>query len=193
MLAQFEANQYLVRKKALRLFGGAFSILDSSGSLLFYADMKAFKLKEDLRLYTEPEKLREVLRIRARQVLDFSAAYEVFDSLENQKVGVLKRRGWKSTFFRDEWVILDAEEKSLGLIQEESLVKGLVRRFVFNLLPQKFLVTVQETPVGEIRQHFNPFVLKLDVDFSQDIGKKLDRRLGLAAALCLSAIEGRQS
>ena len=47
-------------------------------------------------------------------------------------------------------------------------------------------------PVAEYRQRFNPFILKLDVDFSADGDGRLDKRLGIAAGVLLSAIEGRQ-
>ena len=46
--------------------------------------------------------------------------------------------------------------------------------------------------LGSIRQYFNPFVLKYDVDFSMDAAGALDRRVGLALAVLLLAIEGRQ-
>ena len=46
--------------------------------------------------------------------------------------------------------------------------------------------------VATVRQNFNPFVLKLTVDFSLDRNGLLDRRLGLAAVILLCAVEGRQ-
>jgi hypothetical protein len=46
--------------------------------------------------------------------------------------------------------------------------------------------------VATYQQNFNPFVKKLTIDFTMDPQGRLDRRLGLAAAALLSAIEGRQ-
>jgi hypothetical protein len=46
--------------------------------------------------------------------------------------------------------------------------------------------------VCEFRQHLNPFIQKITLDFSIDTGNMLDRRLGLAAAILLSAVEQRQ-
>jgi len=43
------------------------------------------------------------------------------------------------------------------------------------------------------RRHFNPFILRMDMDFSRDAQGLLDRRLGIAAGILISAIEGRQS
>lgn len=42
------------------------------------------------------------------------------------------------------------------------------------------------------KQNFNPFVTKLSLDFSTDTERRLDRRLGLAAAVLLCAIEGKE-
>lgn len=42
-------------------------------------------------------------------------------------------------------------------------------------------------------QNFNPFTLRYELDFSADVMGKLDRRLGIAMAVLLCAIEGRQN
>lgn len=69
---------------------------------------------------------------------------------------------------------------------------ALLRRLLTNLVPQTFEGEVGGAPVLRFRQHFNPFVQKIDLDFSMDREKHLDRRLGIAAAILLCTIEGRQ-
>lgn len=186
---------YVVRRKVFKLFGGAFHIYDASEqTLLAYSKMKAFKLKEDIRLYADEQMNREMLVISARQVIDFGASYDVIDPVSQQKVGALRRRGFKS-MLRDEWVILDSSDRELGLIREESMMLALVRRFVeaaSYVLPQKYLVTIGQTPVATFKQNFNPFVYKLWVDLSPDTAGLFDRRLAMAAALLLAAVEGKQ-
>lgn len=187
----FAHPTYRVRRKVLKLFGGAFHVFDPSGDVVLFANMKAFKLKEDIRLYTGEDMTEEVLRIHARKIIDFSSAYDVIDARSGEKVGALKRRGWKS-MLRDEWVIMDVEDRDIGTIREDSAIMALVRRFLSNLFPQKFHCEIGDTLVCTFKQNFNPFVLKLTVDFTFDPDGLLDRRLGLAAAVLLSAIEGRQ-
>lgn len=189
---RFDHPWYMIRKQVLRLFGGAFRIYDPDGQLAFFANMKAFKLKEDIRLYTGEDMRTEALVIKARQVLDISAAYDVFDGATGEKVGVLKRKGLKS-IVKDEWIIMDPEDREIGIIREDSTLLALLRRFGTNLIPQAFHAEIGPTQVCTFKQNFNPFVLKLKVDFSQDRSRVLDRRLGLAAGVLLSAIEGRQS
>jgi hypothetical protein len=111
------------------------------------------------------------------------------------KVGVLRRKGLKS-MIRDEWLILGPQENEIGLIQEESTMLALVRRFVdmaSMLMPQKYDVTIGGMQVASFQQNFNPFAYKLNVDRSLDANKRFDPRLCLAAAILMAAIEGKQS
>jgi uncharacterized protein YxjI len=188
---RFGQSRYMIRKKFFKLFGGAFHIYDEAGSVVFYSKMKAFKLKEDLRVFTDETMSEEVLSIKARNILDISATYDVTDSATGKPMGALRRKGLKS-MLRDEWLILDVNDQEVGLIQEDSLMLALVRRLLSNLVPQTFQGTLGGAPVFTFRQRFNPFIPKIDLDFSVDTGGSQDRRLGIAAAILLCAIEGRQ-
>jgi len=184
-------QNYLVRRKIFKIFGAAFHIYDPNGNVAFYSKQKAFKLKEDIRLYTGEDMQKEVLSIQARNIIDFSAAYDVFDPASGTKVGVLKRKGLKS-LIQDEWIIMDANNQEIGLIKEDSTVLALVRRFLCNLIPQKYHGQVAGRQVCLFKQNFNPFVMKIHLDYSMDTQGLLDRRLGIAAAVLLCAIEGKQ-
>lgn len=187
----FHHDHYVIRRKILKLFGAAFHIYDSSGAVVFYSKLKAFKLKEDIRVYTNENMDTEVLTILARQIIDFSAAYDVIDPATNEKVGALKRKGFTS-LIRDKWIIMDANDREIGYIEEDSAAMALVRRFLTNLIPQKYSGVVNNTEVCSFKQNFNPFVLKISLDYSMDNQNILDRRLGIAGAILLCAIEGRQ-
>jgi hypothetical protein len=188
---RFGHQTYLVRRKVFKIFGGAFHIYDPTGQVAFYSALKAFKLKEDIRLFTGEDMQTEVLVIQARSVLDIAATYDVYDSATNEKVGALRRKGLKS-ILKDEWIFLDPSDREIGLVKEDSLALALVRRFLLNIFPQTFVAEMNGAPVCVMKQRFNPFILKLEVDFSPDVNGQLDRRLGIAAAILLSAIEGRQ-
>lgn len=187
----FALDQYLAHRKLLTFFTPKFHIYDVMGQLVAYVEQKAFKLKEDITVFADEEKQRPLLNIKAREVIDFSAAYDVVDASTRQEVGALRRKGWKS-ILRDEWVLLGPAEQELGRIQEDSQLMATLRRFLSNLIPQRYHIEVEGRPAGEIRQLFNPFVLKHDVDLRADTGRRLDRRLALAAVVLLQAIEGRQ-
>jgi uncharacterized protein YxjI len=188
---RFQHGHYLIRRKVLKLLGGAFHIYGPDERLLFYANMKAFKLREDIRLYDDESMRTEVLTIHARGIIDFAATYDVTDAATGERVGALRRHGGRS-FFRDEWGILDDHDRQIGSIVEDSMVLALLRRFVTSLLPQTFQADIEGHPVATYSQQFNPFVFKLNVDFSGDTGGLLDPRIGIAAGILLCAIEGRQ-
>ena len=67
---------------------------------------------------------------------------------------------------------------------------AMVRRLLSNLVPQAFTVTVNGQEAAQFKQAFNPFVPQITINFNQ--GTSLDKRLGLAAAVLLQVIEGRQ-
>ena len=204
LAAALSHHQFTVRAKVFKLFGGAFHVYDPDGNVVLYCKMKAFKLKEDLTLYATEAMERPLMSIRARSVIDFSAAYDVFDLTAGGgggggggelKVGALRRKGLKS-MLRDSWELLDTSDRPIGTVTEDGTFKALVRRFVevaSLLMPQAFHGEVNGRRVFEMTQNFNPFVRKLMCDFSADPQETLDRRLGMAAAILLMAIEGKQA
>lgn len=188
---RFTHQSYLLRRKVFKFLGGAFHIYDPQGNLAFFCEQKGLKLKEDIRIYGDLNKQTELLRIFARQTLDVRGRFDVFDSTTGEKVGMLERRMFKS-LLRDEWDIYNADEVQIGVIQEESQALALIRRFLFNLIPQTFNATVNDQLVATFKQNFNPFVLKISIDFSSDTLNTFDRRLGISAGVLLAAIERRQ-
>jgi hypothetical protein len=152
-----------------------------------------FKWREDIRVYADENKTQEVLSIKARQIVDFSAAYDVVDTASNQKVGALRRKGLRS-ILRDEWEVLDANDNVKGLLFEDSMGLALLRRLLLgSWLPQNYDITFGETRVADLKQNFNLFRYELNLDFTMDAGRLLDRRLGIAAGILLAAVEGKQS
>jgi len=185
----FALDRYELRRKFFSPIHTNFTILGPSGEPVLYGQKKGFKLKEDIRLYSDEGKQREVIAINARSVMDFSGNYDVTEG--GRRIGVLRRKGLRS-ILRDEWHILDANEQQLAVAQEDSQAMALLRRFLSNLIPQSYHITVSGSPVAEIRQNFNPFLLRLQIDFSLDTRRAFDRRLGLAIASILGTLEGRQ-
>lgn len=183
-------SEYIIRKKVFSVMGAKLHIYNSSEELVLFSQMKAFKLKEDIALYTDESMERELLRIKARKMIDLSATYDVYDSETGESLGALRRKGLKS-IVKDEWVILDTRDNEIGFIKEDSVFMALLRR-VITLIPQKYNVEIGGTVIPAFRQNFNPFVTKIIADFSEDRKGVLDRRIGLAAAVLLCAIEGKQ-
>ncbi|MDC1141695.1 hypothetical protein OAU50_01265 [Planctomycetota bacterium] len=215
MYEGYTHTNLMLRRKVFAFLGKKFHIYGPEGNLLFFVKQKAFKLKEDIRVFTDENRTTEVLRIKARGVIDFGMTYDVFDTLSQNappevgpgqnpygthapqnpelglRIGAFRRKGLKS-ILRDEWHILDLQDQQIGKMQEDSMGLALVRRFLSNLVPQSFTIDIQMQKVMELRQRFNPFIAKVDIDFSHDHQGWMDRRMGIAAAVLMGAIEGRQ-
>ncbi|MBC8505540.1 MAG: hypothetical protein ISR58_18670 [Anaerolineales bacterium] len=192
MHSAFQYNQYLLKRQVLALTG-KFRVFAPDGQLVLFSQQKMFKLKEDIRIFSDESMTQEVLNIQARQIIDFSAAYDVIDSTYQTKVGVLRRKGLRS-MMRDEWEILDVNDQPLGILQEDSVGYALLRRLLLgSLLPQNYDLLMGGQQVADYKQRFRFIGYHLNVDFSFDAANQLDRRLGIAAAILLGTIEGKQS
>ena len=191
MHTSFQFNQYYLRRQVLALTG-KIRLYTPDGQQVLYCQQKMFRLKEDIRAYSDETRAQELLYIQARSIIDFSAAYDVIDSGFGTKVGVLRRKGWRS-MMRDEWEVLDAQDQPIGVLWEDNPRRALVRRLIAGkLLPQDYDLLIGEQRVADLRQRFNLFRYEMDLDFSMDTSRLLDRRLGIAAAILLAIIEGRQ-
>jgi uncharacterized protein YxjI len=191
MHSAFQYNQYTLKRQVLALTG-KFRLYNPDDLLVLYSQQKMFRLKEDIRVYSDESQTQELLYIQARQIIDFSAAYDVIDSPSQIKVGVLRRKGLRS-LLRDEWEILDAYEQPLGILLEDNLTRALLRRFLLGRwLPQNYDLLIGPNRVADLHQRFNLFRYELDLDFSMDQTHQLDHRLGIAAAILLGTIEGKQ-
>lgn len=186
----FELGRYTIRRKVFKLFGASFHVFDEYDRVVGFSSQKAFRLKEDIRVYQDETKTRELLVIQARQIVDFSAAYDIVDPTEGRAVGVARRRGFRS-LVRDSWEILDPEERLAARLGEDSTFLALLRRFLSNLIPQGFSLNLPDgRQAAELRVHFNPFVYRLSVRVEGE--RLLDPRLVLGVAVLVAAVEGRQ-
>jgi hypothetical protein len=187
----FLHDTYLLKRQVLALTGKV-RVYTPAGELGLYSEQKMFKLREDIRVYADENKLSELLWIQARQIIDFAAAYDIYDQTSGMKVGALRRKGW-SSIMRDTWEILGPIDQIIGIIREDSAGRALLRRFLLgSLLPQRYdIVQPAEHVIGHYHQRFHLFRYELDLVFSADT-PVLDRRIGLAAGILLAIIEGKQ-
>jgi hypothetical protein len=137
----------------------------------------------------------ELLTIKARNIIDFSAAYDVTDAQTGQAVGTLRRKGWKS-MIRDAWEVLNPAGQLIAKIEEDKMILALLRRFIegANLIPQSFhFVLPDGRELAQARQRFNPFIHRMDLLMpNPQQAAYIDPRLVIAATTLLVLIEGRQ-
>ena len=188
--SSFNHSTFLFRKKIFKIFGASFQIFDQKNNVIFFSKQKSFKLKEDIKIYADESKKKELLSISTDQVLDFGAIYNVQCSVNNENIGSLKRKGLKS-IFKDEWILFNSKDEEFAKLSEKSILSALVSRII-KIIPQKYLIISNKgEQIAQIKQHFNPFILKYTFNVLND--KLIDKRLFIATGVLLCAIEGRQN
>jgi hypothetical protein len=203
-------KQLEFRRKFWKFFGAEISVFAAgTDTLVGFIKMKAWKLREDVRLYSDHTMQQEILRIGARQIIDFGATYDVFDSLSNQKLFAMRRKGLKSTFVRDHWDLLDQAGNITGSVQETSSGLALARRWleilpfgdfiglIFAFVPQTYTISVQDPAgssvvAGTITHRKNPFIVKMTLDISA-APPSFDPRIAIASTTMLSVIDAAKN
>ena len=187
-----EGFDFYIRRKVLKIFGGSFHVYDARDNLVFFSSQKAFKLKEDIRVFSDESMSEECLVIKARSIIDFGAAYDVVDSPSGEKLGAFRRKGLKS-ILKDSWEMLDNDDQLVARLEEKSGCLALFGRFLApGFLPQTYQFEVGGALAATYVQRFNPFVFKLNVRLEEGSRDVLDPRMALAAGMLLTVIEGRQ-
>jgi hypothetical protein len=138
-------------------------------------------------VFGDEGKGEELLRIVPRKTWNVS---DVVDGVTGEKMGALRRKEWVP-FARDQWTVLDAGDREIGFMREESVALTSLARWDPYLIPRRFYGEMEGARVCTLRQRFNPFVIKMDLDFSEDFRGLLDRRLGIAAGVLVCAFGRR--
>ena len=183
-------NFYRIRKKVLTV-GNKYWIEDQAGRLLGFSKQKLFKLKEDIRIYTDESMSQELFRIQQQQIMDIWATFAVIDSATNAVLGYIKRKALASTFVRDEWEVYNAYNQLIGGIYEGTGL-GLARKYLpgGGLIPEEMTLVLQGQPVARIKQKF-----KIIGDIWElncvNVPREFDRRVLLGGLLLMGMIERR--
>jgi hypothetical protein len=171
----------------------------SAGEPVAFVEQKRMKLKEDLRAFTDDSKTAEVFRIKANQVWDPRATYDVTDA-NGQQVGKLGKVFGES-LLRSTWRIYDKAGNEIAWARERSLLVALFRRLI-GLVP--FIGEFLE--LLPIPYHFDYYVGKERIgglerilgvrdryrlDVSGDADRVVDRRVVLALAVGMDALQAR--
>ncbi|CAA7195501.1 LURP-one-related/scramblase family protein [Chryseobacterium potabilaquae] len=96
-----------------------FNITDKNGNYVAYVRQKMFKLKEDVIVFNDESKSKELFRIQANKWIDFNSSYSLNDILQNKNFGRLARKGMRS-IWKASYDILDANDQSKFKIQEDN-------------------------------------------------------------------------
>jgi uncharacterized protein YxjI len=165
-----------------------------------FVEQKMFKLKEDIRFYTDESKGTELMRIMARQRFDPRAKYDVTDA-QGQTIGQIQKVFGQS-LIRSTYRVFGPAEDELFVARERNIVVALVRRLV-GLIPfigefadwlpfrYHFDFLRGEETIGSNSRRFGSFRDVYEIELSGDPERTIDRRLVLALAVGQDALQAR--
>ena len=173
---------------------------DGPGTPICFVEQKRFKFKEDIRFYLDEAKTTELLRIKARQRFDPRARYDI-TAPDGSKVGEIQKV-FGASLLRSTYTLFDAQGNEVCLVREVSMPKALFRRalqfipYVENVadwlpIAYDFEFLSGEEVLGTHRRRRWKWRDIYDMDFTADTQRRLDRRLVLATAVGLDALQAR--
>jgi uncharacterized protein YxjI len=176
-----------------------FSLADDGAEPFCFVEQARFKFKEDIRFYTDESKSTELLRIKARQRFDPKATYDV-NGADGGKIGEIQKVFGRS-LFRSTYAIISPSGTVTA--QEMNPIVALFRRLVGFIpyvgdfadwlpIPYHFEFLREDGELlGHHRRRIGTFRDVYDIDMSPDAGRTLDRRLVLAIAVGMDALQAR--
>lgn len=177
----FEGTRYEVRQRIS--IGNKYTIYEEGADDPFLESaQKKFRMKEDFR-FTDPETGDERFQVKADSVLDVAAAYDIVDTVSDERVGSVSRK--VKSFLKHEYDLRDADGDVVAVLKEDSMLKALVRRFLTTLVPFSYVL---ESPSGE-RLGSVSGAFSLRDRYTVDIEGDVDPRLVVIATVVVDAIE----
>ena len=96
-----------------------FNITDRNGNYVAYVRQKMFRMKEDVIVFSDESRTKELFNIKANQWIDFNASYMMTDLLTGKKFGSLARKGVRS-IWKARYDIIDENDKPIYQINEDN-------------------------------------------------------------------------
>lgn len=92
---------------------------DAQGGPVCYVKQKLFKFKEDIQVFSDQTKSRQIASIKANKVLDWSARY-FFSDNEQNSIGSVGRQGMRSIWRARYDIFNSGDETADFKVQEEN-------------------------------------------------------------------------
>jgi uncharacterized protein YxjI len=167
----------------------------SPGQPLAFVRQKKLAIKEDIRFFADETEAEELFRIKARAVFEVRGRFDI-TTPEGERIGLLEKV-FGISLLRSTWRIYDANEQQVALVQEKSMPIAILRRAI-DLVPYgelipivfQFTILMDGREVGELRRPIglrDRYILKL----SGDPDRRIDRRVAVALAIALDALQSR--
>ena len=173
---------------------------DEPGPPFCFVRQRRFTFKEDIRFYADDSRSVELMRIKARQRFDPVARYDV-TTADGSKIGEIQKV-FGASLLRSTYRLYDATGVEIATATEQSLAVALFRRLVGFVpylenvanwfpIPYHFTFKRNEVVLGSHRRHVGKLRDIYTTDMSGDPERSVDRRLILAIAVGMDALQAR--
>lgn len=175
-------------------------VSEAPGRPFAFVRQKPFKFKEDIRFYADESRSIELMRVKARQRFDPAAKYDVV-AADGTSIGYIQKIFGKS-LLRSTYKVYNSGNQEVAEVTERSLAVALVRRvvgfipFIENFanwlpIPYDFVFVRDGVMLGSHRRQLWKLVDVYTIDLSGDQERSIDRRLVLAIAVGMDALQAR--
>jgi uncharacterized protein YxjI len=173
---------------------------EEPGPPFCFVRQRRFTFKEDIRFYGDDSSSVELMRIKARQRFDPRARYDVTAS-DGGKIGEIQKV-FGASLLRSTYRLYDATGAEVATAGEQSLPVALLRRavgfvpYLENVadwlpIPYNFTFERNGAVLGTHRRHIGKLRDVYTIDMSGDPERSVDRRLILAIAVGMDALQAR--
>ena len=168
-----------------------------AGPPVAFVRQKKLAIKEDIRFYGDEAETEELFRVKARSLLDMGGSrYDVL--VGDTPIGVVRHK-FRESLYRSTWHIGGPDEQEIGLARESSTAVGILRRLIdfvpyvgeFVPIPYNFEIVIDGEVVGDMKRRFARVRDQYVLDLSGDQERRIDRRVGVALAVGLDALQNR--
>ncbi|GGW91494.1 hypothetical protein [Streptomyces noursei] len=121
----WQPDDILMTQKIAPLVNRYVFTLPESGEVIAFAEQKRFALQEQLTLWTDEDRSRELGGFKAREVIDLGATYDVTGT-GGDLIGSF-RKDFKASFLRSTWHLTQGKE-SAAVGKERRVGVALARR-----------------------------------------------------------------
>lgn len=199
MIEPNEHDAFVVKQK-FSLVVNEYDIETADGGQVAFVRQKPFAFKEELRFTPDRGVDQTLLLMKARKRFDPTATYDVVGP-GGAQVGIV-RKSFGASLLRSTWVLESPEGTEVAIARERKLWVALFRRLVGAVpyvgsfadwlpIPYDFVFSQGDEELAVFRRRRGSLRDTYDLDLTQDPGRKLDRRLVLAVAVGLDALQAR--
>jgi uncharacterized protein YxjI len=169
--------------------------ISADGAPVAFVRQKRMAIKEDIRFYADESQSEELFRIKARSMMELGGRYDV-TTPASERIGVLGKV-FGASLLRSTWSIMDGNEQELAVAKERSQFWAIVRRVIDAVPYGDFIPIVFHFTIDRDGTHLGDFNRRIgvrdtyDLDLTADTERSIDRRLAIALAIALDALQSR--